>query len=56
MELEAKLASSKGLTLDAVMSSADRQQEIDRLRRGWTSTIGGQTRAAAMASAGGQRR
>jgi hypothetical protein len=56
MELEAKLAHSKGLTLDAMVDNDDRQKQIEQSRGGWTSSVGDQTRAAAMASAGGQRR
>ena len=56
MELEAKLAHSKGLTLDAMVDNDDRQKQIEQSQGGWTSSVGDQTRAAAMASAGGQRR
>ena len=63
MELEAKLAHAQGVTLDAAVDSADRSQHgtfgnmnMSGTKR--TSTVGDQTRAAAMASAGnlGQRR
>ena len=54
MELEEKYAHTKGLTLNDAVDGADRQQQLDQLRRGWSSTVGDQTRAAAMASAAGR--
>ena len=59
MQLEAKLANARGVTLDSAVYSADNQQHgaFGNLNMSASARrIGDQTRAAAMASAGGLRR
>jgi len=66
MELEAKLAQSNGISLETALTNADRASFFSPSNKsssfsfppysGMPSQLGDQTRAAAMASAGGQRR
>ena len=65
MELEAKLAQSRGISLETALANADRASLLSPSSSssfslppysGIPSQLGDQTRAAAMASACGQRR